>query len=77
MLQYQITAENHQIAKVQKVEFSKGHKDVLYEALKKIAHVPINALNQGNCCEIDFSDNQNEAEVLAVVMGIEATLCVK
>lgn len=74
---YQLKAEDHQIAQVQKVEFSKGQKDALYEALKKIAHVPINALDQGNCCEIDFSDDQNEAEVLAVVMGIEATLCVK
>ena len=74
---YQITAEDQQIAQVQMVEFSKGHKDALYEALKKIAHVSVNALEQGNCCEIDFSDDQNEAEVLAVVMGIEAALCVK
>lgn len=74
---YQITAGDQQIAQVQMVEFSKGHKDALYEALKKIAHVPISALDQGNCCEIDFSDDQNEAEVLAVVMGIEAALCVK
>ena len=73
---YQITAENQQIAQVQMVEFSKGKKDALYEALKKIAHIPLSALDQGNCCEIEFSDEQNEAEVLAVVMGIEATLCV-
>ena len=73
---YEITADNHHIARVQMVEFSKGHKDALYEALKKIAHVSVNALEQGNCCEIDFSDDQNEAEVLAVVMGIEAALCV-
>ena len=73
---YQITAEDQQIAQVQMVEFSKGHKDALYEALKKIAHVSENALNQGNCCEIEFSDDQNEAEVLAVVMAIEAALCI-
>ncbi len=73
---YQITAENQQIAQVQMVEFSKGKKDALYEALKKIAHIPLSALDQGNCCEIVFSDEQNETEVLAVVMGIEATLCV-
>ena len=73
---YQITAEDQQIAQVRKVEFSKGKKDALYEALKKIAHVPLSELDQGNCCEIEFSDDQNEAEVLAVVMGIEATLCV-
>ena len=73
---YQITAEDQQIAQVRKVEFSKGKKDALYEALKKIAHVPLSALDQGNCCEIDFSDDQNEAEVLAVVMGIEAALSV-
>ena len=73
---YQITAGDQQIAKIQMVEFSKGHKDALYEALKKIAHVPLRELDQGNCCEIDFSDDQNEAEVLAVVMGIEAALCV-
>ena len=74
---YQISAEDQQIAQVQMVEFSKGHKDALYEALKKIAHVPHSALDQGNCCEIEFSDDQNEAEVLAVVMGIEAALCVQ
>ena len=74
---YQINDGKQQIAKVQMVEFSKGHKDALYEALKKIAHVPLRELNQGNCCEIEFSDDQNEAEVLAVVMAIEATLCVK
>ena len=74
---YQITAEDQQIAQVQMVEFSKGKKDALYEALKKVAHVPVSALDQGNCCEIDFPDDQNEAEVLAVVMGIEAALCVK
>ena len=73
---YQITAEDQQIAQVQMVEFSKGKKDALYEALKKIAHVPLSVLNQGNCCEIVISDDQNEAEVLAVVMGIEAALCV-
>ena len=73
---YQITAEDQQIAQVRMVEFSKGHKDALYEALKKIAHVPLRELDQGNCCEIEFSDDQNEAEVLAVVMAIEATLCV-
>ena len=73
---YQITAGDQQIAQVRMVEFSKGHKDALYEALKKIAHVPLSELNQGNCCEIEFSDNQNEAEVLAVVMAIEAALSV-
>ena len=73
---YQITAEDQQIAKVQMVEFSKGEKDALYEALKKIAHVPESALSQGNCCEIDFSDDLNEAEILAVVMAIEAVLCI-
>lgn len=73
---YQITAGDQQIAQVRMVEFSKGHKDALYEALKKIAHVPASALDQGNCCEIDFSDDQNEAEVLAVVMAIEAALSV-
>ena len=73
---YQITAEDQQIAQVQTVEFSKGKKDALYEALKKIAHVPLSALDQGNCCEIVFSDDQNEAEVLAVVMAIEAALSV-
>lgn len=74
---YQITAEDQQIAQVRKVEFSKGKKDALYEALKIIAHVPLRELDQGNCCEIDFSDDQNEAEVLAVVMGIEAALSVR
>lgn len=73
---YQITAEDQQIAQVRMVEFSKGHKDALYEALKKIAHVPLSAIDQGNCCEIEFSDDQNEAEVLAVVMAIEAALSV-
>lgn len=73
---YQITAEDQQIAQVRMVEFSKGHKDALYEALKKIAHVPLSTLDQGNCCEIEFSDDQNEAEVLAVVMSIEAALSV-
>ena len=73
---YQITAEDQQIAQVKKVEFSKGHKDALIEALKKIAHVPLRELDQGNCCEIEFSDDQNEAEVLAVVMAIEAALSV-
>lgn len=74
---YQITAGDRQIAQVRMVEFSKGHKDALYEALKKIAHVPLSKLDQGNCCEIEFSDNQNEAEVLAVVMAIEAALIVE
>ncbi|MBP0972203.1 MAG: hypothetical protein J5753_09220 [Oscillospiraceae bacterium] len=74
---YQITAGEQQIAQVRMVEFSKGHKDALYEALKKIAHVPLSALDQGNCCEIEFSDDQNEAEVLAVVMAIEAALSVE
>ena len=73
---YQITAGDQQIAQVRMVEFSKGHKDALYEALKKIAHVPLSELDQGNCCEIEFSDDQNEAEVLAVVMAIEAALSV-
>ena len=73
---YQITAGDQQIAQVRMVEFSKGHKDALYEALKKIAHVPLSELDQGNCCEIEFSDDQNEAEVLAVVMSIEAALSV-
>ena len=73
---YQITAGDQVIAQVRMVEFSKGHKDALYEALKKIAHVPLSALDQGNCCEIEFSDDQNEAEVLAVVMAIEAALSV-
>ena len=73
---YQITAEDQLIAQVRKVEFSKGHKDALYEMLKKIAHVPLRELDQGNCCEIEFSDDQNEAEVLAVVMSIEAALSV-
>ncbi len=72
---YQITAEDQLIAQVRKVEFSKGHKDAFYEMLKKIAHVPLRELDQGNCCEIDFSDDQNEAEVLAIVMAIEAELC--
>ena len=72
---YQITAGDQQIAQVRMVEFSKGHKDALYEALKKIAHVPLSELDQGNCCEIEFSDDQNEAEVLAIVMAIEAELC--
>ena len=73
---YQITAGDQQIAQVRMVEFSKGHKDALYEALKKIAHVPLSELDQGNCCEIEFSDDQNEAEVLAIVMAIEAALSV-
>ena len=73
---YQITAGDQQIAQVRMVEFSKGHKDALYEALKKIAHVPLSELDKGNCCEIEFSDDQNEAEVLAVVMAIEAALSV-
>ena len=73
---YQITAGDQQIAQVQMVEFSKGKKDALYEALKKIANIPLSALDQGNCCEIEFSDNQNEVEVLAVVMAIEAALSV-
>ena len=73
---YQITAGDQQIAQVRMVEFSKGHKDAFYEALKKIAHVPLSELDQGNCCEIEFSDDQNEAEVLAVVMAIEAALSV-
>ncbi len=71
---YQITAEDQLIAQVRKVTFSKGHKDALYEMLKKIAHVPLRELDQGNCCEIEFSDDQNEAELLAVVMAIEAEL---
>lgn len=50
---------------------------LIEQCAEQIAHVPISALNQRNCCEIDFSDDQNEAEVLAVVMGIEAALCVK
>jgi len=73
---YQITAEDQQIAQVRMVEFSKGQKDAFYEALKKIAHTSDNAPSQGNCCEIEFSDDQNEAEVLAVVMSIEAALSV-
>ena len=73
---YQITAGDQQIAQVRMVTFSKGHKDALIEALKKIAHVPLRELDQGNCCEIEFSDDQNEAEVLAVVMAIEAALSV-
>ena len=73
---YQITAGEQQIAQVRMVEFSKGHKDALYEVLKKIAHVPLREIDHGNCCEIEFSDDQNEAEVLAVVMAIEAALSV-
>ena len=73
---YQITAGGQQIAQVRMVEFSKGHKDAVYEALKQIVHIPPNKLDQGNCCEIEFSDDQNEAEVLAVVMAIEAALIV-
>ena len=71
---YQITAEDRQIAQVKMVDFSKETNDELYEALKKIARVQLSTLRE-NCCEIDFSDDQNEAEVLAVVMGIGATLC--
>lgn len=74
---YQITAEDRQIANVQMVTFSKGQHDALYETLKKIARISINALNQGNCCEIDFSDDQNEAELLAVVIAIEAAVSVE
>ena len=71
---YRITAEDQQIAQVRMVEFFKGHKNALYEALKKIAQVPRSELDQANCCEVEFSDDQNEAEVLAVVMAIEASL---
>ncbi len=71
---YQITSKDQQIAHVQMVEFCNGKKDTLYEALKKISHVSESALRQGNCCEIYFSDDQNEVEILAVVMAIEAAL---
>ena len=74
--EYAITTGELQTAVVRRVQFSEGKTDPLYQALCKVMNAPEDCLNNGNCCEIEFSAEQNEAEILAIAIAIEAMVVV-